>query len=85
MADMRWHGKIRLGRAEKKPVPFLDTLIFCSGKIINIYIAAHLDNSSLQEVLNPLNYQAPEEYGSILIGDDGYNLSECLAYISNSI
>lgn len=53
---MRWHRKIRLGRAEKKLVSFLDTLVFCSGKMMNIYIAAHSDNSSLQEMLNPLNY-----------------------------
>lgn len=60
------------------------TQIFCCGKMMNIYTAAYSNNSSLQEVLNPLNCQAPEEYISILIGDDSYNLSECLAYISNS-
>lgn len=50
MADLRWHDKKRVGRAEKKTVPILDTLIFCSGKMMNFYIAPHSDDSSLQEV-----------------------------------
>lgn len=48
--------------------------------MMNIYTAAYSNNSFLQEVLNPLNCQAPEEYISILIGDDGYNLSVSSVY-----
>lgn len=67
MTDVSQYGKIRQ-ESSTKLVPFLDTLIFGFGKMMTSYTAAHSGNSSLQKCCIPLNDQAPEEHGSILMG-----------------